>query len=134
MYDRRHGFWLASRDGLELPFGPPVQLGIYRFGGPTLTADGLTIFFFGNRDIGGGWNIWVSHRESMDEAFGPEVKLKTPINSASFDGAPWISADGKTLYFTSSRPGGSGAEDIWVSNRIGCSPKAMTIGDDTGMP
>jgi OOP family OmpA-OmpF porin len=38
-----------------------------------------------------------------------------PINTSSDDYIPRILQDGKTLYFDSNRPGGSGGEDIWYS-------------------
>lgn len=34
-----------------------------------------------------------------------------------FDGQPTLTPDGKTLYFTSDRPGGEGGTDIWYSTR-----------------
>ena len=46
--------------------------------------------------------------------------LGFPPNDSNFtDAAPAISADGKTIYFTSDRPGGVGSEDIWFSKLDG---------------
>jgi hypothetical protein len=39
------------------------------------------------------------------------------VNSEFDDNGPAISKDGRSLYFTSTRPGGFGATDIWVSER-----------------
>ena len=39
------------------------------------------------------------------------------MNSTSLDRGPAISKDGLSLYFASSRPGGFGGEDIYVSQR-----------------
>src|SRR5262249_55427791 len=39
------------------------------------------------------------------------------FNTASLDGCPFISRDGKTFYLASTRPGGLGGIDIWVSKR-----------------
>lgn len=39
------------------------------------------------------------------------------FNSASLDGCPFISADGKKFFMASDRPGGLGGLDIWVSTR-----------------
>jgi YHS domain-containing protein len=39
------------------------------------------------------------------------------INSKAWDSQPALSADGKTLYFASSREGGLGEEDIWITTR-----------------
>ncbi len=41
------------------------------------------------------------------------VNLGPTINSSSDDGAPSISDDGSTLFFTSTRPGGLGDWDLW---------------------
>ena len=40
-----------------------------------------------------------------------------PFNTASVDGCPFISPDGKAFYLASNRPGGVGGLDIWVSRR-----------------
>jgi Tol biopolymer transport system component len=45
------------------------------------------------------------------------VNLGPVINSASADEGPAISKDGLSLYFTSTRSGGSGGQDIWVAQR-----------------
>ena len=45
------------------------------------------------------------------------VNLGPNVNSASIDRAPAISKDGLSLYFGSTRPGGFGGEDIYVSQR-----------------
>jgi len=39
------------------------------------------------------------------------------VNSEFDDFGPAISGDGRSLYFTSNRPGGLGGSDIWVSRR-----------------
>lgn len=50
------------------------------------------------------------------ELFGPGAHqdFNTPT---SLDGCPLISADGKSFYMASDRPGGLGGLDIWVSSR-----------------
>src|SRR5437667_1675520 len=45
------------------------------------------------------------------------VNLGRIVNSEFEDFLPAISRDGRSLYFTSTRPGGFGGEDIWVSQR-----------------
>jgi hypothetical protein len=39
------------------------------------------------------------------------------VNSTTADGCPIESADGRSLYFASTRPGGVGGNDIWVAHR-----------------
>jgi hypothetical protein len=45
------------------------------------------------------------------------VNMGPVINTAANDLAVSLSRDERTLYFTSTRPGGFGGEDIWVSHR-----------------
>jgi len=45
------------------------------------------------------------------------INLGPVVNSQDRDYAPFVSADGNTLYFASDREGGLGGQDIWVSHR-----------------
>jgi Tol biopolymer transport system component len=44
--------------------------------------------------------------------------MAKPINTSYWEGGACISPDGKTLFFTSERPGGSGNSDIWMVKRL----------------
>jgi hypothetical protein len=55
------------------------------------------------------------------------VNLGPTINTSSSDNGPAFSKDGLSLYFGSSRPGGFGLMDIWVSQRD-------SVNDDCGAP
>ena len=65
------------------------------------------------------------------------VLLPFNIDSIAF-GHPAISADGKTLYFTSKLPGGFGGKDIWKSTiegkdfgqPVNLGPSVNTVGDE----
>ena len=55
-------------------------------------------------------------------AWSPALRVETTgadpeFNGPSLDGCPFISRDGKTFYMASTRPGGLGGIDIWVSTR-----------------
>lgn len=55
-----------------------------------------------------------------DSKFGEwsaATNLGATINSTSNDFGPGLSPDGKSLYFTSGRPGGFGQADLWVAQR-----------------
>src|SRR5688572_377221 len=39
------------------------------------------------------------------------------LNSPDNDLSPFVSADGLSLYFATTRPGGAGGEDLWVAHR-----------------
>lgn len=54
--------------------------------------------------------------------FGPwsiPENLGAVVNSTVTDIAPALSKDGRSLYFASSRAGGFGGQDVWVSQREG---------------
>jgi len=50
--------------------------------------------------------------------FRTPIMLSTVVNSSFVDWCPTISGDGLTLYFTSSRTGGMGGRDIWMTTRL----------------
>jgi len=52
---------------------------------------------------------------------------KRQVNSPSWDSGPDISSDGLKLFFDSTRPGGYGSTDIWVTSRA-------TTDDPWGVP
>lgn len=61
---------------------------------------------------------------ARDAAAGPMVKVLGPITPLdeinlpnSFDGIVTLRSDGRELFFTSNRPGGRGALDIWTTTR-----------------
>ena len=94
---------------------------------PTLSKDGLSLYFHSNRaDPLGvdpplpGTSIWVSRRACRDCAWQLPARLDEPVNTAGFNSAaPVLSRDGHRLFFHSNRrdPGWQGAGDIWVSYR-----------------
>jgi len=84
--------------------------------GPSVSADGLELYFGSNRPGGsGGWDIYIATRTTLSSTWGTAENLEPMVNSASYDGHPCISPDGLTLFFTSDRPGGQGSWDIWVT-------------------
>ena len=86
--------------------------------GPAISKDGLSLYFASNRPGGfGGEDIYVSQRETRDSEWGQPVNLGPIINTTANESVPAFSRDGHLLFFTSSRPGGFGAVDIWVCRR-----------------
>jgi len=45
------------------------------------------------------------------------VNLGPGVNTPYGERAPFLSADGETLYFTSDRPGGFGGNDFYMTQR-----------------
>ena len=90
-------------------------------GGPELSEDGLTLLFGSARLNSLGQldeDIYIATRETTAQPFGPAQNLGPSINSLGFgDYSPDLSLDGLTLYFSSSRPGGLGEADLYVTTR-----------------
>jgi hypothetical protein len=102
---------------------PPVNLGapintMANEAGPTLSHDGLALYFASNRTGGAGGNdLWVARRACDNCPWQAPVNLGTAINTASVEAGPSLSGDGHLLFFTSDRPGGPGLNDIYVTRR-----------------
>ena len=72
------------------------------------------LYFFSDRGAGANQNsIYVAHFRGGHYS-APE-KLSAAINAGPSDTSPWIAPDGKTLLFYSTRPGGYGQADLYVS-------------------
>ncbi|MHC4192367.1 MAG: TolB family protein, partial [Planctomycetota bacterium] len=83
-----------------------------------LSADGLSFFLSSDRPGGyGNRDTWLTTRETTNDPWREPVNLGQNVNSSSYDSGPSISADGLSLFFGSSRPGGYGSLDIWLTTR-----------------
>ncbi len=84
-------------------------------GSHCISLDGKYLFFAGcNRPDGlGSCDIYVSKKENG--RWSAPHNLGSPVNTSGWESQPAISADGRTLYFVSTRPGGYGGADIWKS-------------------
>jgi flagellar motor protein MotB len=94
--------------------GTPLN-SIQNEGAQTLSSDGTYMFFTGcNRTDGlGSCDIYFS--AFSNGKWTLPANIGSPVNTNKWESTPSISADGKTLYFSSSRPGGFGGKDIWYS-------------------
>ena len=119
----------------DFTFGEPTNLGPIvnsstGDGSPSISADGLSLYFTSNRPGGlGEYDLWVSTRPTRYAAWGPAVNLGSQVNSQYTETDPSISSDGLSLYFSDPhkgigfgrpRPGGFAAGDggnVWVVTR-----------------
>ena len=87
----------------------------------TIRYDGLEIIFSSNRPGGsGGIDLWFSTRQKTSDVWPTPANLGPVINTLTDDRAPYLSADGKTLFFSSDRVGDDfGGGDIWITTRTG---------------
>jgi ankyrin repeat protein/beta-lactamase regulating signal transducer with metallopeptidase domain len=112
-----------SRASADRIFGNPTNLGspVNSFAddyGPNISADELELYFSSYRPDGlGKDDLWVTTRRTKADSWGDPVNLGPTVNSPAGDGAPCISADGLSLYFSSDRPGEHGGQDLWMSTR-----------------
>jgi Tol biopolymer transport system component len=83
-------------------------------GAQSISADGRLMVFTGcNRKDGlGRCDLYLSRREG--DRWSIPLNMDAPVNTNYTETQPSLSADGKTLYFASDRPGGRGAVDLWV--------------------
>ena len=80
---------------------------------PSVDPDERFMIFAGNRSgsLGGSADIYIVFQKNG--AWGEPVSLGEGINSFSTENAPVLAPDGKTLYFSSSRP----AANIYPKNK-----------------
>jgi hypothetical protein len=118
-----HDLWVTTRPTVSDPWGEAVNLGPTVNSsngdrGPSISADGLSLFIFSDRPGGSGsQDLWVTTRAIISEPWGTPVNLGPIVNSSDRDYNPDISADGLWLFFQSNRPGGYGGNDLWVTTR-----------------
>lgn len=85
---------------------------------PNLSRDALEIFFDSSRSGGiGGLDLWTSTRTSTSDPWSTPANLGASVNSSANDLRASLSWDGTTLYFGSTRAGGEGSQDLYVTTR-----------------
>lgn len=111
-------------------FGATINTPAFE-GMPSLSSDLKDLYFVSNRPGGyGGLDIWVSHFQmgvwQMPINLGPE------INTAKDESAPFIAADGQTLFFASEGHKGFGAIDLFSAKKI--NDTTWTLPHNLGLP
>ncbi len=82
-----------------------------------LTMDGKAILLaFARKKNSEDDDLYVSFFE--DGRWTRPLELGEEINTKYSETTPFLSADGKTLYFSSDRPGGQGSQDIYMTRRL----------------
>ncbi|MDO9001631.1 MAG: hypothetical protein Q7W45_17820 [Bacteroidota bacterium] len=94
----------------------------------SLSQDGQVLYIYRD-DAEGHGDIYES--ALTGETFSFPLKLKGEINTIYQEGHCSLSPDGKTLYFTSDRPGGFGGRDIYKAQLLSDSTwgKIVNLGD-----
>ncbi|HEC41986.1 MAG TPA: hypothetical protein ENI20_04080 [Bacteroides sp.] len=83
----------------------------------SISTDGNYLYFSSNRKTGqGGMDIWVSR--DGKEGWGEPLNLGAGINTTLNEDHPFISEDGRVLYFTSQGHHSIGGFDIFYSEKL----------------
>ncbi len=84
----------------------------------SVSKDGKTLYFTSNRPGGfGGLDIYVSERGANGD-WGPAQNLGNPVNSKFNEETPFITEDGRTLYYSSYGYYNIGGYDVFYTTRL----------------
>ena len=82
-----------------------------------LSMDGNTLLLAFSEKRNSDWDdLFVSFLQQGQ--WSKPANLGSDINTEFSETTPFLAADGKTLYFSSDRPGGQGSHDIYMSKRL----------------
>ncbi len=110
-------------------------------GAQNISQDGNWLIFTGcNYPEGfGSCDLYISYK-TKNGGWSEAENLGSIINSSAWESAPSLSPDKKDLYFSSTRTGGYGARDLWVTHRLqngkwsipeNLGPDVNTAGDES---
>lgn len=107
----RHGDqWTQPRN-----MGPTINTAAWE-SQPSLSMDGLTLYFVSDRQGGyGGTDLWMS--TLRDGVWTEPKNLGAAINTAGNETSPFIHYDNQTLYFASTGLVGMGGSDLFLCRR-----------------
>ncbi|MFN8358861.1 MAG: OmpA family protein [Candidatus Kapaibacterium sp.] len=84
----------------------------------SLSSDNAVLLFaLARKDVLGELDLYFSLKDAAGKWTEP-VSLGPTVNSIGMEVSPFLALDGKTLYFSSSRKGGYGASDLYVTRRL----------------
>lgn len=107
--------WVSTRRGAD--WSAPEYIAAVnstgKEGSPSVDREGNMYFFSDRQSELGNNSIYVSHFK--DGSYGKPERLDGTVNAGPSDTSPFVSPDGRTLLFYSTRAGGHGKADIYVS-------------------
>ena len=129
----QHHIYTASLSGTDVKKVPFQQDKNIEQGAAAFSGDGKTVFLtqwttVKNQSIGA-----IYRSTKTDSNWSTPVKMDSTINVTGYSSQqPFVSTDGKYLFFASNRPGGLGKFDIWVAElKVNYEPISVTNLDNT---
>jgi hypothetical protein len=111
--------WVMRRPTATVAWGGPAPVGELNSASddymPSLTGDGLTIFFTSNRSTGRE-NLWFARRPSRTAPFGAPTQALELTVLGHAPSSSFIQRDGLAVFFAEDDPG-QGGRDLWSSSR-----------------
>lgn len=83
---------------------------------PVASPNNLVLYYSAGHD-GGAPHIYRATRASLNEPFGGTTQISSVVVEGSLEQPVWISPDDCRLYFLSTREGGPGGRDLYVTER-----------------
>jgi len=99
-----------SIDGVDNNIAPEISLAVAEEGEAIILS-------LDHRDAYGGNDLFVAFRTG-ENTFGKPVHLGAAVNSQSHEKAPFLSSDGKTMFFSSNRQNVMGGYDLFMVYRL----------------
>lgn len=114
-----YDLYVATRETRDDPWGKiepltPLNSSVDDLGAATDASGTILVFHSARGNT--GRDLYMSTRETADDPWGDPEPMDG-LNSELADADPFLSPDGKTLYFNSTRIGGKGDSDIFVTWR-----------------
>lgn len=112
--DRIEGTWANPRPIVIHDYAG-LSKGIYT--GATLSPDEKALIMYFSDELNSDMNdLWLSLRDDSTGEYSTPVKLSLS-NADDDEISPYISPDGKTLFYSSDMEDGYGSNDIWMTKR-----------------
>lgn len=110
--------WVATRSSTDAPWEQAVNLGFrVNTAGyenhPSISADGLSLYFSSNRAGGLSHDIWVTTRKTVNSPWETPVNLGPLVNSYGIELSPFIHSSDMLLFFDSRIT----ERNIWMARR-----------------
>jgi len=131
-----YDFWFSERQGESWSganhLGEGINSGSHDFY-PIMTESDA-IYFSSQRQGPGTNNVYRS--VPSDGVYGPAEKMGSAINSEYREFDPYVTPDESMMIFTSSRPGGYGGADLYISFKQadGAWTRAENLGERVNSP